>query len=208
MTSQADQNKTCGKLIVVSGPSGVGKSTICKEVVKRMEDVHLSVSATTRPPGPGEQNGRDYWFISKEEFRERIEQGLLLEYAEVFGNLYGTPKEKVDEALQAGRIVILEIDTQGGKQVKAACPDAVMVFILPPDDRELAQRIGRRARDSADAIETRLGGAGNEIAAAKQYYDHMVINEDLEHAIGEVMQIIRQAREGAAAGHDENSGER
>jgi guanylate kinase len=207
MTSTADQSKRCGKLVVLSGPSGVGKSTICREVIRRLDDVHLSVSATTRPPGPGEQNGRDYWFVSQEEFRKRIEQGGLLEYAEVFGNLYGTPKDKVDEAIQAGQTVILEIDVQGGKQVKAVCPDAVMIFILPPDEKTLAHRLGGRGRDSADVVETRLGGASNEIAAAWQFYDNMVINEDLEHAIGEVMQIIQHAQEGVADGHDENSGE-
>ena len=207
MTSGTSQNQTGGKLVIVSGPSGVGKSTICKEVVRRLDDVHLSISATTRPRGPGEHNGRDYWFISKEEFLRRIEEGQLLEYAEVFGNLYGTPRDKVDEARRAGQTVILEIDVQGGKQVKAACPDAVMIFILPPDDKELAHRIGRRGRDSADVVETRLDGAGTEIAAAWQYYDHMVINEDLEHAIGEVIQIIRNAREGAANRHDTDAGE-
>lgn len=208
MTRASDQTRKCGKLVVVSGPSGVGKSTICREVVKRLDDVHLSVSATTRPPGPGEQNGRDYWFVSREEFRRRIEKGLLLEYAEVFGNLYGTPKDKVDEALAAGQTVILEIDVQGGKQVKTACPDAVMVFILPPDEKALAQRIGRRGRDSADVVETRLDGAGTEIAAAWQHYDNMVINEDLEHAVDEVIQIIRHAPERAADAHDANAGER
>jgi guanylate kinase len=173
-----------------------------------MDDVHLSVSATTRPPGPGERDGQDYWFISKEEFRKRIDERLLLEYAEVFGNLYGTPKDKVEEACRAGQTVILEIDVQGGKQVKAACPDAVMIFILPPDEKVLAHRIGRRGRDTAEVVETRLDGAGTEIAAAWQYYDNMVINEDLEHAIDEVIQIIRHAQEGVADGHDADSGER
>ena len=201
-----DQNVKRGKLIIVSGPSGVGKSTICKEVVRRLDDVHLSVSATTRPPGPGEEDGRDYWFIDKDEFRSRIEQGLLLEYAEVFGNLYGTPKDKVEEALAAGQTVILEIDVQGGKQVKSVCPDAVLVFIMPPDDSALVSRLGGRGRDSAEAVETRLGGAENEIAAARQCYDHMVVNEDLERAIAEVTQIIRSDADDAA-GHDENSGE-
>jgi len=158
--------------------------------------VDLSVSLTTRPPGPGEQDGRDYWFVSEREFRERIEQGLLLEYAEVFGNLYGTPKDKVDEALAAGRSVILEIDVQGGQQAKVAYPDAVMVFILPPDEGALAERLGRRGRDTADVTEKRLDGASREIAAARQSYDNMVVNEDLEHAIGEVIQIVECALRG------------
>lgn len=193
MRTADNQKKTQGKVIVVSGPSGVGKSTICRAVVQRLSDVCLSVSMTTRPRGPGEQNGRDYWFVGEEEFRRRIEEGLLLEHAEVFGNLYGTPKDKVDEALRAGRTVILEIDIQGGRQVKTVYPDATMIFIVPPSERVLAERMGRRGRDSTDVAEERLGGASNEIAAAWQYYDNMVINEDLEHAVNEVMQIIKQA---------------
>ncbi len=196
MTKSQNQR---GKVIVVSGPSGVGKSTICREVVRRMANVHLSVSATTRPPGPGEQNGRDYWFISEQEFQERIERGLLLEYANVFGNLYGTPKEKVDEALEAGQSVILEIDVQGGTQAKEAYPDAVMIFILPPNEQTLSDRIGRRGRDSEDVIEKRLDKASTEIASAWQHYNNMVINEDLEHAINEVIQIIERALDGGAA---------
>jgi guanylate kinase len=190
MTNAVNQNRVRGKVIVVSGPSGVGKSTICREVVRRSEDVQLSVSLTTRPPGPGEQDGRDYWFVSESAFQARIERGMLLEYAEVFGNLYGTPKDKVDEVLETGRSVILEIDVQGGRQVKTVYPDAVMVFILPPDEKALADRIGRRGRDDADVAQTRLGGASNEIAAAWQHYDNMVINEDLEHAVNEVIQIV------------------
>jgi len=193
MIQARDQEKAPGKLIVVSGPSGVGKSTICREVVRRMENVFLSVSVTTRPKGPGEENGREYWFISREEFNKRIEKGTLLEYAEVFGNLYGTPKDKTDEALQAGKSVILEIDIQGGRQVKAIYPKAVMIFILPPSAKTLAQRMGHRGRETAEAAARRLGGASSEIAAAWQYYDNMVINDDLEQAIAEVIQIIEHA---------------
>ncbi len=200
MTANAGQpTNHSGTVIVISGPSGAGKSTICREVVRRLEDVHLSVSLTTRPPGPNEQDGRDYWFVSEQEFRDRIERGLLLEYADVFGNLYGTPKDKVDEALEAGRNVILEIDVQGGRQAKAAYPDAVMVFILPPDEKTLADRIGRRGRDSAEVIKKRLDKANAEIAAAKPYYDNMVINDNLEHAINEVIRIIEHALDGRAA---------
>lgn len=193
MAQAGDQKRPRGKLIIISGPSGVGKSTICKQVVARLDDAHLSVSVTTRPQGPGEQNGREYWFISRQEFRKRIEEGSLLEYAEVFGNLYGTPRDKTEEALDGGRTVILEIDIQGGKQVKAIYPQSVMVFILPPSTKVLADRISGRGRESGEVVARRLGGAGSEIAAAWQYYDNMVINDDLEQAISEVIQIIQNA---------------
>lgn len=179
-----------GKVVIVSGPSGVGKSTICQAVVKRLSNVYLSVSATTRPKSQAEVDGQDYWFISKEEFQERIDKGMLLEYAEVFGHLYGTPKDKVDEALEAGKSVILEIDVQGAQQVKKIFPDAVMIFILPPSQKELAERMNLRGREGADAAEARLGEASSEIAAAWQYYKHLVINEDLEQAVNEIVQII------------------
>ncbi len=180
------------KMVIVSGPSGVGKSTICKEVVKRLKNVYLSVSLTTRPKAESEVDGDNYWFISNEQFQQRINKGSLLEYAEVFGGLYGTPKDKVDEALQAGKTVILEIDVQGAKRVKTIYQDATMIFILPPTQKELAERMSLRGRESAETAEERLDGAGAEIAAAWQYYQHMVINEDLEQAVNEVVQIIQQ----------------
>lgn len=200
MTTRADQQThQRGRVIVISGPSGVGKSTICREALRRLKNVHLSVSLTTRPPGPGEQNGRDYWFVSEQDFRERIEQGRLLEYANVFGNLYGTPKDKVDEALELGQGVILEIDVQGGRQAKAVYPDAVMIFILPPEEKVLADRIGRRGRDSAEVVRRRLDKARAEIASAREHYDNMVVNEDLERAVDEVVQIIERAQDGDAS---------
>ena len=183
-----------GKVVILSGPSGVGKSTVCKEVVKRIEDAYLSVSVTTRPKGEGEVDGRDYWFISKEQFERRMKEGSLLEYAEVFGHLYGTPKDKIDEALHRGHTVILEIDVQGGKQAKVIYPDAIMIFILPPSQKELAERMNVRGREDAETAEERLDGAGTEIAAAWQYYDNMVINDDLEQAVNEVVQIIGDSK--------------
>lgn len=181
-----------GKVVVVSGPSGVGKSTICKEVVKRLKNTRLSVSVTTRPKGENEVNGRDYWFISKQQFQQRVNEDSLLEHAEVFGNFYGTPKDKVEEALRAGETIILEIDVQGARQIKAIYQAAVMIFILPPTQKELAERINLRGREDVQAAERRLNGAGIEIAAAWQYYEHMVINDDLEQAVKEIMQIIKQ----------------
>ncbi len=185
--------KARGKLIIISGPSGVGKSTITRALVERLKEAYLSVSVTTRPQAPSEQNGREYWFISREQFHQRIEAGSLLEYAEVFGNLYGTPRDKTEETLNAGKTVILEIDVQGARQVKAIYPQATMIFILPPSDKTLAERMRRRGRESGAIAARRLSAAGSETAAAWQYYDHMVVNDDLEQAIGEVMQIIQEA---------------
>ena len=185
-------SKTNSKVVIVSGPSGVGKSTICKEVTKLLNNIYLSVSMTTRPKDQAEVDGRDYWFISENEFRQRINKGLFLEYAEVFGHLYGTPKDKVEEALRNGRNVILEIDVQGAKQVKRIYKDAVMVFIFPPSQKELAERLKNRGREDVESAEERLEGASGEMAAAWQYYRHMVINEDLQQAVKEVTEIIQQ----------------
>jgi len=197
---------TRGKLIIISGPSGVGKSTITRLLTERLADTYLSVSVTTRPQAAREQNGREYWFLSREQFHQRIEAGALLEYAEVFGNLYGTPRDKTEEALNAGKTVILEIDVQGARQVKAIYPQATMIFILPPTDKTLAERISRRGRESGAVVARRLGGASGEIAAAWQYYDHMVVNDDLEQAVGEIMQIIKDApRIDAESNIDQNN---
>ena len=187
MTRRDDRQ---GGIVIISGPSGVGKSTICRGIIERVDNACLSVSATTRGKSRGEVNGKDYWFISEKEFRRRIDEGLLLEYAEVFGHLYGTPKDKVEEALRTGRTVILEIDVQGGKQVKSFFPEAKMIFILPPTAKVLAERLSGRGRDDAEIAEKRLEGADAEIAAAWQYYEHMVINDDLQQAIDECVKII------------------
>lgn len=187
-------NNGKGRVVIVSGPSGVGKSTICKEIVRRLDYVYLSISVTTRPKSDTEIDGQDYWFISEEDFRDRIDRGLLLEHAEVFGHLYGTPKDKVEEALQASKVVILEIDVQGAIKTKVVYPDAVTIFILPPSAKELAERLNHRGREEGEVAEERLNGASAEIAAAWQHYKHMVINEDLQQAVKECVQIIENAR--------------
>ena len=189
----SDTKNRQGKVVIVSGPSGVGKSTICKEVVNRLNNVYLSISVTTRPRSESEIDGQDYWFISEQEFQEHVDKYLLLEHAKVFGHLYGTPKGKVEEAVQAGKIVILEIDVQGATQARMIFPDAVMIFILPPTEKALVDRMNSRGREDAEIAEKRLDGAGSEIAAAWQYYDHMVINEDLQQAVDECVQIIESA---------------
>ena len=179
-----------GNIIVISGPSGVGKSTICRELVKRLEDAYLSISMSTRTPGPGEVDGRDYYFVSREEFQKQIEVDNFLEYAEVFNDFYGTPKDKIVQAVNAGSTVILEIDIQGARQVKKLIPEAKMIFVLPPKQAELLKRLNGRGRDEQDVMEKRLAQVSNEIAAAWQHYEHMVINEDLNQAIEEIMGII------------------
>ena len=194
-----DSKDKRGKIVIISGPSGVGKTTICREIVARREDVCLSVSMTTRPKSAAEIDGQDYRFISQEEFKERIDKGLFLEYAEVFGHLYGTPRDKVEEKLKACKTVILEIDVQGAKQVKVLYPEAVMIFILPPSAKVLAERMNHRGRDAAEVAEKRLDGASTEIAAAWQYYEYMVVNEELQQAVNECVQIIDDAGSGKIA---------
>jgi len=184
-------NTSKGKIVVISGPSGVGKSTITARVAEQLPDVYVSVSATTRPKAENETEGQDYWYLSREEFEERVKKGEFLEYAEVFGNFYGTLKEKVFEKLAEGKVVILEIDVQGGEQIQQSYPDAVMIFIVPPSQRALAERMQNRGRENGKDAETRLELADDEIAAAWKNYNHMVINDDLEQAVKEVVQIIR-----------------
>lgn len=177
-----------GKLFVVSGPSGVGKGTIVAKISPEM--AALSISATTRPIGKGEIDGVNYWFISREKFEAGIEKGLYLEYAEVFGNLYGTPMDRTQETIDQGKNIILEIDVQGGLQVKKKWPDAIMIFILPPSIEELERRIRSRGRDAEDVIARRLQKASDEIKIGNEHYDYFVVNDILENAVSEVESII------------------
>lgn len=177
-----------GKLYVVSGPSGAGKGTICKEIASR-EQVEISISMTTREPRTGEVDGKDYYFVSKEEFEESVAQNNLLEWASVHGNFYGTPKDAVMKRIERGRNVILEIDVQGGLQVKKAMPETVLVFILPPSISELRQRLTGRGTDAKDVIERRMNQAINEIKLIGEY-DYYIVNNEVEGAVEDLQAII------------------
>lgn len=178
-----------GELFIVSGPSGVGKGTICKEVLKTESTVQLSVSATTREPREGEVHGVNYFFLSKEEFTERIENNEFLEYAEVFGNFYGTPIKPVEEKLNSGIDVLLEIDVQGAIRVKENYPEGIFIFVLPPTLAELRRRLTNRGTDSPEVIEERLSKAMGEIKQMFEY-DYFVVNDDLEEAVATTKAII------------------
>ena len=177
-----------GKLFIISGPSGTGKGTICK-ALKEETDIDISVSMTTRQPRTGETDGVSYYFVDKEKFRETIENDGLLEYAEVYGNYYGTPKAKVVEKLESGRDVILEIDIQGALKVKENYPEGVFIFILPPSMEELRKRITGRGTETEECINMRLSQTLKEISYIDKY-DYCVINDEVKAATGRVRSII------------------
>jgi guanylate kinase len=176
-----------GTMLVVSGPSGCGKSTICRRLLADPR-VEFSVSATTRAPRAGEVDGRDYHFLDKARFRAEIERGAFIEWAEVHGNLYGTPRAPMEQALAAGRVFLVEIDVQGGAQLKALGLPGVYVFIAPPDMHSLRARLERRGTDAPEVIERRMAKAQEEMRA-RERYDHVIVNEDLERAVAEVRRL-------------------
>lgn len=178
-----------GLLIVLSGPSGTGKDTVIRKLLSRKPDLALSISFTTRKPRKGEVNGKDYWFVSKNEFTEMVENGSMLEYAEYCGNYYGTPCLKVKELIEKGIDVILEIEVNGGVQVRKKCPDAASIFILPPSVRDLALRLGGRGLDSLADIQKRLVKAEKEIKMCDQY-DYAVVNDSLDKCVDNIIKII------------------
>ena len=178
-----------GKLLILSGPSGVGKSTVLKALFAQRDNLYFSVSATTRAPRPGEEDGVHYHFLTMETFREWIDADEFLEYAEFVGNAYGTPKRYVDEALDQGKDVILDIEVQGAEQVCSKRPDTVTVFIAPPSWEELERRLTARGTDSAEKIQQRLMRAKEEVLKANKY-NYFVINDTVDHAVDELNAII------------------
>ncbi|MFT3951965.1 MAG: guanylate kinase [Oscillospiraceae bacterium] len=182
-----------GRLYVVSAPSGCGKGTILARVFAQRDNLFYSVSATTRAPREGEQDGVHYHFLTTEEFTELIADGGVLEYASYCGNYYGTPKKQVLEKLQAGSDVILEIETQGALQIKKAMPEAVLIFILPPSVSELRRRLNKRRTETDEVIEKRVAEAAREISAASEY-DYVMVNADLDRAIEDFKAILTASK--------------
>lgn len=188
-----------GLLVVVAGPSGVGKGTVLRGVLERVPDAEVSVSATTRPARPGEVDGVHYHFLDRASFEQRIVDGGLLEWASYAGNLYGTPRREVDERVAAGAVVILEIEVQGAQQVRRLVPDALLVFLAPPDMDELERRLRGRETETPAGLEERLRVAREEMTATS-WFDLVVVNDDLERAQDEVVAAIEAARAGRVDG--------
>lgn len=184
---------TPGTLFVVAAPSGAGKSTLVNALLEREPQISLSISHTTRPPRPGEQYGRHYFFVERPDFEKEIADGIFLEHAEVHGNLYGTSRTVVEEKLGSGADVLLEIDWQGARQVRKGKPDCVSVFILPPSRAELERRLRGRNTDAADVIERRLINSREEIAHAHEF-DYIIVNDRFETALGDLQAIVRAVR--------------
>ncbi|AGA58309.1 guanylate kinase [Thermobacillus composti KWC4] len=176
-------------MIVLSGPSGVGKGTVCRALRRMMPELVYSVSATTRAPRAGEAEGVDYYYKTREQFQEMIERGALLEYAEYVGNLYGTPREPVERTIAEGKDIILEIDVKGALQVKRNYPEGVFIFLLPPSLDELRQRISGRGTETAAVIDTRMSEASREIGMITEY-DYAVVNDEIEAACRRIQSII------------------
>ena len=188
---------------MLAGPSGVGKGSIVARLLAALPDLELSISATTRQPRAREDEGRHYHFVERQTFDEMIEGGGFLEWADIFGERYGTPKEPVERALTQGRDVLVEIDVQGARQVKATTPDAYMIFVKPPSLAELERRLRTRGTESDQQVRRRLAKASDELAAEPEF-DVTVVNDDLEQAAREVIELVDRLRRrtiGADATH-------
>ncbi len=182
-----------GTLFIISAPSGAGKTTLVHALLESMDEIEVSVSHTTRPPRPGEVDGRDYHFVSHTEFQELRARGAFLESASVFENFYGTSRDVVNRKLEEGVDVVLEIDWQGAKQVTAGLSDCVTIFILPPSRRALRERLANRGQDSGAVIESRMAAARNEMSHWREY-EYLVINEDFAQALGQLRGIVIASR--------------
>ena len=182
-----------GLLLVISAPSAGGKGTILNELFQRDSNLRMSVSATTRSPRPGEEHGKQYYFLSREEFQELVEKGSMLEHAEYVGNFYGTPKDPVERWRAEGLDVVLEIEVQGGAQIKRTAPDCVSVFIVPPSMEILEKRLRNRGTEDEETIQKRLDTARKEIPQA-QNYDYIVVNDRLEDAAEDLQAILRSEK--------------
>lgn len=178
-----------GRIFVLSGPSGAGKSTLIKGVRDRIRDIAYSISHTTRTPRSGEINGTDYFFVDKAAFREMIDRNAFVEWAQVYDDYYGTSYGTLEEKLNAGQDIVLDIDIQGAKNIKERIDDCILIFILPPSKKILEQRLRSRATDNADAIEKRISQATNELINCK-WYDYLIINDDLEKATRELESVF------------------
>jgi len=182
-----------GDVIVISAPSGSGKTTICRMLAKRLDNMELSISYTTRPRKRGEVDGNDYYFIKTEKFDKMVNSREFLEFASVYGQRYGTSREAVRSIVSRGKDAVLEIDVQGGKKVKQELPEAILVAVFPPDRRSLENRLIGRGRDSIEEVRARLQAADDE-ARELLSYDYLVVNDDLEEAVSRVEWIVRVAR--------------
>lgn len=182
-----------GQLFIISAPSGSGKTTLCELLVKEVPRLVRSVSLTTRPPRRGETDGKDYIFVSEKEFRKKIENGSLLEWAKNFGYYYGTPKDETDRLLLSGSDVILAIDVKGAMKVKKLRPDSVFIFILPPSLEELEKRLKRRGTDNGAEIKTRMRIAKEELSYLPMY-NYSVVNDSIKNAMAELTGIIKAER--------------
>jgi guanylate kinase len=180
-----NESQCIGKLIVLTGPSGVGKGTLMRSLLERHPDLYYSVSVTTRAPRPGEIDGKDYYFISRSKFEQLVASGEFLEWAEFAGNYYGTPREPVIKQIRSGNSIVLEIELEGARQIRSSFPSATSIFILPPSIQELEQRLRRRGQDSEEAIARRLRRAQEEINAANEF-DIQIVNDNFETALNSI----------------------
>ena len=177
------------RLIIVSAPSGAGKTSLCRRLISENDDMRIAVSHTTRPPRPGEMDGQEYHFVNRQQFEALIKANGFLEYAEVFDNLYGTSRAAVQDLLDAGKHVLLEIDWQGARNIRRLMPGATSVFILPPSRQALNQRLRSRGQDTDEIIQRRMRDALNEISHYHEY-DHIIVNDDFDQAFSELKSII------------------